>query len=189
MRFAEPIGTRSLRLPLSYSRLGINPKKYSKPMTNGGFERKSNFEKQPHCIWFQRSCKSEDFRFPCRRFSYKRAGPLSVDCSSLSLHSSDIPQKHCLKQVAQKCPDARRPKARGVRRTPVRRSDAGRGQRRRWASFSNLPQVAQKCPDARRPKARGVRRTPCTPQRRGTRATPQMGVFQQPARVRSDRAE
>ena len=42
----------------------------------------------------------------------------------------------------QKCPDARRPKSWGVRRTmDVRCNDEGRGERRRWAFFSSLLSV------------------------------------------------
>src|SRR3989304_7718554 len=70
----------------------------------------------------------------------------------------------------------------------VRCSDERRSQRRRWAFFSTLlapenpcePQAAQKGPDARRRGSgeRGVLR--CTLQRRATKPTPQMGVFQHP---------
>lgn len=78
------------------------------------------------------------------------------------------------------------PKCRGARRAETyveRRGTRGTQQ----TSAYKLPaclqpsKAGQKGPDARPPKPQGLRRTLRTPQGRGARETPQMGLFHQPA--------
>jgi hypothetical protein len=76
-------------------------------------------------------------------FRVKKSGCSTPILVSLTLNPESWPLSFdvgeiCF-QAGQKCPDARRPTSRGARRTLSRTlSDEVRGQRRRWAFFTNL---------------------------------------------------
>ncbi|ORJ62904.1 hypothetical protein B5V00_02270 [Geothermobacter hydrogeniphilus] len=53
-------------------------------------------------------------------------------------------KKSSVLQAEQKCPDAKRPQLRGIRRTGRYVVDAGEGQRSRWAFFISLPGLVEK---------------------------------------------